>query len=175
MSENLRHTWATMRARNRELMLEKMRASRDADAPCFVYLFVLKEVAAIKVGISIDPLKRLSDLPQLHLLAQDVFDLRRSVVVFAQRRADAMQLERAVLKHHAQWRVDAPSSAVVYSDGVPTSSAPIRWSAGGRNEWLNSAVYFEVLNYLLLANSAGPRPSISIADWLYGADGATLH
>lgn len=142
--------------------------SRDANAPCFIYLFVLKEVAAIKVGISINPLKRLSDLPQFHLRAQDVFDLRRSVVVFAQRRKDAMQLERAALKRHARWRVDAPCSAVVYSGGLPTCFAPIRWSAGGRNEWLSSTAYFEVLDYLLFADRRTPRPSISIADWVDG-------
>lgn len=174
MSENLTRPLEVTRARNRTLTLEKMRASRHADAPCFVYLFVLREVAAIKVGISIDPLKRLTDLPQFHLRAQDVFDLRRSIVVFAQCRADAMQLERAALKHHAHWLVDAPRSAVVYSGGLPTCFAPIRWSAGGMNEWLNSAAYFEVLNFLLFADRRSARPSISIADWVDGVQGGLL-
>jgi len=153
-------------AQCRELMLAKMRASRDADAPCFAYVFVLKEVAAIKVGISIDPLTRLSNLPQFHLLVQDVFDLERSIVVFAERRSDAKQLERAALRRYASWRVEAPSGAVVYADGVPTCFAPIRWSAGGKNEWLDSSVYSGVLNFLLFADRSSPRPSISIADWL---------
>lgn len=174
MDEKLSRTSARQPAHKRALMLEKMRASRSADAPCFTYLFVLKEVAAIKVGISIDPLTRLNDLPQLHLRTQDVFDLRRSIVVFAQRRSDAMQLERAALKHHARWRVDAPSSAVVYCDGVPTCVAPVRWSAGGKNEWLDSSVYSEVLNYLLFADSSVPRPSISVADLADGVQGRTL-
>lgn len=62
-------------------------------------------------------------------------------MVFAQRRSDAMQLERAALKHHTRWRVDAPSGPVMYVDGVPSCFAPVRWSAGGRNEWLDRDAY----------------------------------
>lgn len=166
MGENTKVSRAKKLAEYREQMLARMRASRHADAPCFVYVFVLKEIAAIKVGISIDPLKRLCNLPQFHMRVEDVFDLERSVVVYAQRRQDARDLERAVLKHHAQWQVTAPSSAVVYADAIPTCFGPIRWSAGGKKEWLDSSVYDDVLGFLLFADRRSPRASISIRKWV---------
>lgn len=143
-----------------------MSASRRSDAPCFVYLFKLKDIAAFKVGISIDPLTRLCNLPQFHLRIHDVFDLDQSIVVFAQRRVDARELERAALKDHKAWKVEAPSGAVIYVDGTPTCVAPIRWSAGGDGEWLHSAAYPLVLEFLLCSGVPFRRPSISMADWL---------
>lgn len=175
MGENLSREWATLPAPKRALMLEKMRASRNADAPCFVYLFVLKEVAAIKVGISIDPLTRLANLPQFHLRIQDIFDLDRSIVVFAKRRMDARELERAVLRRYLQWKIDAPSGAVVYVDGMPTCVAPIRWSAGGNSEWLHSDSYQNVRDLLVWADADSPRPCISIAEWLRALQQGAVH
>lgn len=166
VGENTKVSRAKKLAEYREQMLARMRASRHADAPCFVYVFVLKEIAAMKVGISIDPLKRLCNLPQFHLRVEDIFDLERSVVFYAQRRQDARDLEQAVLKLHAQWRVAAPSSAVVYADGIPTCFGPIRWSAGGKKEWLDASVYDDVLDFLLFADRRSPRTSISIGEWV---------
>lgn len=166
MGENTKISRVKKLAEYREQMRARMRASRHADAPCFVYVFVLKEIAAIKVGISIDPLKRLCNLPQFHMRVEDVFDFERSVAVYAQRRHDARDLERAVLKHHAQWQVAAPSSAVVYADTIPTCFGPIRWSAGGKKEWLDSSVYDDVLDFLLFADRRSPRASISIRKWV---------
>lgn len=166
MDENTKVSRAKKLAEYREQMLARMRASHHADAPCFVYVLVLKEIAAIKVGISIDPLRRLCNLPQFHMRVEDVFDVERSVVVYAQRRQDARELERAVLKHHAQWRVKSPSGPVVYVDGTATCFAPIRWSAGGKKEWLDASAYNDVLHFLLFADRRSPRPSISICEWI---------
>jgi hypothetical protein len=168
MDESTKISRAKQLAIYREQMLARMRASRHADAPCFTYAFVLKEIAAIKIGISIDPLTRLCNLPQLHMRVEDVFDLERSVVVFAHRRQDARELERAVLQHHAQWRVKAPSGPVVYIDRTPTCFAPIRGSAGGKKEWLDASAYNDVLHFLLFADRRSPRPSISMGEWIKG-------
>ena len=163
------------RRQNRAQVLGKMKASRDGDAPCFVYIFVLKGINAIKVGVSVDPIQRLTNLPQFHLRAEEVFDFERSVVVFVERRIDARQLERAVLQQHVAWQVEAPCSPVVYVGGIPTCFAPIRWSAGGRNEWLDSAAYPHVLQFLLFANRQSPRPAISMANWAPQLGSGVLH
>lgn len=168
MGENTKSNRAKALAQHRALMLTRMRASRHADAPCFVYVFALKEIYAIKVGISIDPLKRICDLPQFHLRVDEVFDLNQSIAVCAYRRQDARKLERAALKHHQRWHVDAPKGAVVNLHGVPTCHAPIRWHAGGDQEWLDASAYSDVLNFLLFADCPSPRPSISIANWMKG-------
>lgn len=157
---------AKMIAQRRELIGARMKASRHADAPCFVYVFVLRGIAAIKVGISNDPLTRIRNLPQFHLRVAEVFDLDRCIAVHVQRRQNARNLERSALLHHAACRVDAPSGAVVYRDGTPMCIAPIRWSAGGENEWLHASAYNSVLEFLLLRDRQSPRPSISISEWV---------
>lgn len=174
MSEANDLTGSKKRAFYRDLTLAKMRASRHVDAPCFTYVFVLKEIAAIKVGISADPLKRLRNLPQFHLQIEDVFDLERSIAVFAQRREDAKTLEQKVLTQFAKSRVDAPSSPVVYVNNAPTCFAPIRWSAGGKNEWLAASTYPDVLNALLFEQSSSLRPVISMATWIKGLTNGSL-
>lgn len=166
MEERTKPCRASMLALYRKQISFKMRTSRRADAPCFAYLFRLKEIAAFKVGISIDPLTRICNLPQLHMRVPDVFDLERSVAVYALHRQDARELERALLRHHAKWQVEAPCSAVVYVKGSPTCVGPIRWSAGGRNEWLDAQAYESALDFLLYADRRSPRPFISIQQWV---------
>jgi len=166
MEERTKPCRASMLALHRKQASSKMRTSRRVDAPCFAYLFRLKEIAAFKVGISIDPLTRICNLPQLHMRVQDIFDLERSVAVHALHRQDARKLERAMLRHHAQWQVEAPCSAVVYVNGSPRCAGPIRWFAGGRNEWLDAQAYESALDFLLYADRRWPRPSISIQEWV---------
>lgn len=131
MGQNANLEYAKKRALWTEQKLARMRKSRHADAPCFVYLFVLADVAKIKVGISIDPIVRIRNLPQLHLHFADVFDLRRSIAVCLPSRDDAMALECAALRHFSAWTTSAPSGCVSYATGELVCTAPIRWSAGG--------------------------------------------
>ena len=91
-----------MLAQYREEAKARMRSSRHTNAPCFTYLFALKNIAVVKVGISIDPLDRICKLPEHHLAAADVFDLERSIAVCALHRKDAREIECTVLKNHAQ-------------------------------------------------------------------------
>lgn len=165
MGENTKLSRAKMLALRRKQRQARMRESRHADTPCFVYLFVLAETAKLKVGISVDPLVRIRNLPQLHLFFADVFDLRRSFAVYVPRRADAMALEHAALRHFADWRTPAPSGVVSYATGELVCSAPIRWSAGGKKEWLDASVYDDLRHFLVYADRRSPRPAISIAEW----------
>jgi hypothetical protein len=158
----------------RELTRARRQASGHADAACFVYLFVLKEIAAIKVGISVSPVSRFRSLPQRHMQVEDVFDLERSVAIYAQRRQDARLLERATLQHYAQWQVEAPSGGVVYVDTTRMCSAPIRRTAGGEKEWLDASVYNEVVHFLLFKDRDSPRPSISMGALIKGLQESAL-
>lgn len=165
MGQKTNFNYAKKRAFWKEQTLARMRKSRHADAPCFVYLFVLADVAKLKVGISIDPIVRIRNLPQLHLHFSDVFDLRRSVAVYVPSRADAMALERAALRNFSAWKTTAPSGCVSYATGELVCTAPIRWSAGGEKEWLDACVYGELKQFLLFAEQRSSRPAISIAEW----------
>lgn len=129
-------------------------------------MFALKEIAVVKVGISIDPLTRICNLPQFHLQVEDVFDLGRSVAIHALHRKDARELERAVLQHLADWRVAAPCSDIVYVDGKPSCTGPIRFFSGGRTEWLNASAYDSAIEFLLFANRSSARSSISMETWM---------
>lgn len=119
----------------------------------------------MKVGISIDPLSRIRDMPQEHLCFDAVFNLRRSFAVFVPRRAEALALERKALKHFADCATLAPSGCVSYVSGEPVCTGPIRWSAGGKKEWLNAYVYDELKQFLLLSDRSTPRPAITISEW----------
>ena len=165
MGQHKNLEYAKKRALWKEQTLARMRQSRHADAPCFVYLVVLADVAKIKVGISIDPIVRIRNLPQLHLHFADVFDLRRSVAVYVPSRADAMALERAALRHFSAWKTSAPSGCVTSATGELVCTAPIRWSAGGEREWLDASVYGELKQFLLFADRCSSRSAISIAEW----------
>lgn len=165
MGKNTDLEYAKKRAVWKELALARMSQTRHADAPCFVYLFVLTDVAKVKVGISIDPIVRIRNLPQLHLHFADVFNLRRSFAVYVPSRADAMALERAALRHFSAWKTAAPSGCVSYATGELVCTAPIRWSAGGEQEWLSASVYDELRKFLLFEDRCSSRPAISIAEW----------
>lgn len=174
MGQNLKLSRAKQLAYYRELKTAKMRASRHADAPCFAYLFAMKEIGAIKVGVSNDPLIRIRNLPQFHIVVEDVFDLWRSFAVFVPRRADAMVLEREILRHFSPWKIPAPSGVVSYATCELVCKAPIRASAGGNEEWLNACVYNQVRDFLLCSDRSTPRPAISIAEWDIGLEAGTL-
>jgi hypothetical protein len=155
-------------AYKREMNRAQRQASSHPDTACFTYLFVMKEGAAMKVGISISPVARLRSLPQDHLRYEDVFDLERSVAIYAQRREDARKLEQAAKKKYSECRIDAPDGCIVYVGSTRTCTGPIRWSAGGKTEWLDSGAYDEVLNFLLLKDRDTPRPSISMGALIRG-------
>ncbi|KAB7765631.1 GIY-YIG nuclease family protein [Xanthomonas maliensis] len=120
------------------------------DGRCFTYVFPCQWEDHCKIGFSRDPLGRIASL---HPRWFDFFDLRRGLLVEAERERDARDLELQLRRPLRAHNAPAPMA--------------IRVAAGGQTEWFRGAG--DALALAVAGLQAQGYRVFALHDWLQAA------